>query len=265
MKPRAFVMLGLAVILAGVSVALARTWLHSRLKPDPAAQAPGVATTRIVVAAAPLRYGDEIRREHLRLAEWPATAVPDGAFGAPEQVLGEASAGPRVALRAIEANEPILAAKITGLGGRASLSTLIAPGMRATTIRVNDVNGVAGFVLPGDRVDVLLTRDQPGDRRGANPITDILLQNMKVLGVDQDAGEGRERAGVARAVTLEVTSIQAQKLTLAQRLGTLSLALRHVNTADAERPRTITVRDLRVGKAEVARPATLPGKDGAGP
>ena len=264
MKMRAYVMLGLALLLAGASVFLARNWVQSQVQPVAAVQdQQQVETTQVVVAASQLHYGNKVRREHLRVVDWPTAAVPEGSFKAVDEIIGKEKRGEdgnvikaedRVVLRTIEINEPILKSKITGFGGRASLSTLISPGMRATTIRVNDVNGVAGFVLPGDRVDILLTRDPKSSsrRRGGNLQTDILLQNMRVLGIDQDANEDRNKPAVVKAVTLEVTTTQAQKLTLAQKLGSLSLALRHVNTVDAEQPQSIKARDLRVGEANLA-------------
>ena len=276
MKTRAYVMLGLALLLAVASVFLARSWIQDRMQPVAAIQdKPQVETTQVVVAASKLQFGNKIRREHLRVVDWPAAAVPEGSFKSIDDILGKkeaakkgtgkAAAGgkeqnreipPRVALRTIEVNEPILKGKITGFGGRASLSTLIAPGMRATTIRVNDITGVAGFVLPGDRVDILLTRDPAGGggrrQRGKNLQTDVFLQNMKVLAIAQDANEDRNKPAVVKAVTLEVTPIQAQKLTLAQKLGSLSLALRHVNTVNAITPQSIKARDLRVGEANLA-------------
>ena len=138
-----------------------------------------------------------------------------------------------------------MASKVSGFGGRAILSAVIAPDMRAVTIRVNDVNGVAGFVLPGDHVDILLTRKEGG----SSLFTDVLLQNVKILGIDQVASENLEKPKVAKAATLEVTQIQAQKLALAQRVGQLSLALRDLLNVEAELTRTITVSDLRVGEA----------------
>jgi len=220
-------------------------------------------TTQVVVASTQLHFGNKVRREHLRVVDWPTAAVPEGSFKSVDSILGKDEVDPktgskkaredRVVLRTIEINEPILKNKITGFGGRASLSTLIAPGMRATTIRVNDVTGVAGFVLPGDRVDILLTRDPSSDeRRGKNLQTDVFLQNMKVLAIAQDANEDRSKPAVVKAVTLEVTPTQAQKLTLAQKLGSLSLALRHINTVNAVAPQSIKARDLRVGEANLA-------------
>jgi len=259
-------MLGLALLLAVASVFLARSWIQDRMQPVAAVQdKPQVETTQVVVAASKLQFGNKIQREHLRVVDWPAAAVPEGSFKSIDDILGKKETSgkeknkeipARVALRTIEVNEPILKGKITGFGGRASLSTLIAPGMRATTIRVNDITGVAGFVLPGDRVDILLTRDPNGTGgrrgRGGNLQTDVFLQNMKVLAIAQDANEDRSKPAVVKAVTLEVTPTQAQKLTLAQKLGSLSLALRHVNTVNAIAPQSIKARDLRVGEANLA-------------
>ena len=264
MKTRAYVMLGLALLLAGASVFLARNWVRSQVQPVAAvADKQKLETTQVVVASTQLHYGNRVRREHLRVVDWPTTAVPEGSFKSVDAILGDEDEvdpktgkkkpiEPRTALRTIEINEPILKSKITGFGGRASLSMMIAPGMRATTIRVNDITGVAGFVLPGDRVDILLTRNPGGGgKRGGNLQTDVFLQNMKVLAIAQDANEDRSKPGVVKAVTFEVTPVQAQKLVLAQKLGSLSLALRHVNTVNAEAVVSIKARDLRVGEANV--------------
>ena len=271
MKTRAYVMLGIALLLAGASVFLARNWVQNQVQPVAAIEdQKKLEITKVIVASTKLHFGNKIRREHLRVVDWPTAAVPEGSFKSIDEILGKEEvdektgvkkkAKDRTVLRTIEVNEPILKTKITGFGGRASLSTLIAPGMRATTIRVNDVSGVAGFVLPGDRVDVLLTRDPTsGKRRGNNLQTDVFLQNMKVLAIAQDANQDRNKAAVVKAVTLEVTPTQAQKLTLAQKLGSLSLALRHINTVNAEAPQSIKARDLNVGEANLAPEPKDPG------
>jgi pilus assembly protein CpaB len=139
--------------------------------------------------------------------------------------------------------------------------------MRAVTIRVNDVNGVAGFVLPGDRVDVLLTREENQASRTKNPITDILLQNVKVLGIDQKANDNEEQPKVVRAVTLEVEPFDAQKLALAVTVGSLALALRHEANADADYTRTVRVSDLkaRVLVEDKTEKVTATAGEGAAP
>jgi len=259
---RAVVMLGLALLLAGAAVYLARGWLESQV-PQAAEEQPQIALTKVVVATTTLYFGNTIRSEHVRLVDWPADALPPGSFQSVDELLGEAEE--RVVLRGMEVNEPVLKSKVSGFGGRASLSSVIAPDMRATTIRVNDVNGVAGFVLPGDRVDILLTRDPTAGatgRRGGgnNLITDVLLQNIKVLGIDQQASEEVDKPAVVKAVTLEITQFQAQKLVLAQQVGFLSLALRNTVNVDAETVRTVTLNDLRVGEANLS-----PNPDGTLP
>lgn len=239
MKKRALVMLAFALVLGLASVVMLRQWIGQQLLSNVKEQAK-VETTTIVVARASLSFGNRIGREHIQEVAWPAHAIPPGSFAKVDELIGGSEA--RVVLRPIEPNEPILAGKITGPGGRATLSTVVDPDMRAVTIRVNDVQGVAGFVLPGDRVDVLVTRPLGGDRD--RPITDVLLQNIKVLGIDQDANERKDKPVVAKAATVEVTPDQAQKLTLAAQVGTLSLALRNHADMDPAPVRTIGLSDL---------------------
>jgi pilus assembly protein CpaB len=193
-------------------------------------------------APTPLKFGDRLAKENLRLVDWPTGSVPEGTFKSIDDLLGPQS---RVALQAIQPNELILANKVTGPGQRASLSAVIASGMRAMTIRVNDILGVAGFVLPGDRVDIMLTREIVKDQ----PMTDVLLQNVKVLGIDQRSDQESNKPDVVKAVTIEVTTEQAQKLTLAARVGTLSLALRDVSNVELAPSRPISIKDLGITEA----------------
>jgi len=234
------VMIAFAVVFGLLAVFLAQSWLNRqaelRLKHMEAAQKP-VAGHTVVVAAAPLRFGMPLSQQTLREVSWPQEAIPAGTFGSIQQLT---AGGKRIVLASIEANEPVLASKITGPGQRATLSAVIGSGMRAITIRVNDVEGVAGFVLPGDHVDVLLTQ-QP-DKHSGN--TDVVLQNAKVLAVDQLADDSSEKPAVVKAVTLEVETVSAQKLSLAASLGTLSLVLRKAGEASLEGTRRVSVGDL---------------------
>ena len=143
-------------------------------------------------------------------------------------------------LASIERNEPILRTKITGPGQKATLSAVIQDGMRAVTIRTNDVEGVAGFVLPGDHVDVLLTRQS----ERATGMNDVVIQNARVLAVDQLADDAADRPTVARAVTLEVDTVAAQKIALAASLGNLSLMLRRAGEQHMDATRRVTASDL---------------------
>ena len=254
MNIRAFWMLSLALVLAGGSVFLARNWLQNQIQPAAVqqVQAPQIEVTKVVVAATPLYFGNEIRRPNLREVDWPADAVPPGGFSSIDEFLGDESEK-RVVLRAIEINEPILRRKVSGFGGRATLSAVISPEMRASTISMSLDRGVAGFVLPGDHVDVMLTRKPTGGDAGGggNLITDVLLQNIKVLGINQNANNAENKPQVPSAVTFEVTTVQAQKLVLAQRLGQLNLALRHVTNVAPETPKTVSLKDLKVGEVNL--------------
>ncbi|WP_245472977.1 Flp pilus assembly protein CpaB, partial [Mesorhizobium sp. M7A.F.Ca.MR.148.00.0.0] len=159
----------------------------------------GAQRDTVVVAAMPLKFGDPLSADKLREIPWPAGAVPAGAFKTTKEAL--AGEGTRQALQTISANEPILTSKITGPGQRATLSAVLGEGMKAVSIRVNDVLGVAGFVFPGDRVDVLLTRTARGDGGADQSFVDVLLQSMKVLAVDQVADESKDSPTVVKSVT----------------------------------------------------------------
>lgn len=239
-------MLALAIGLGGTSVVMLKGWMNSQLAGRPASAAQ--ATVPVVVARMPLPFGSRIHRENLAIVPWPADSVPQGTFSVIDDLVAKNEE--RVVLRSMEPAEPILVSKISGPGGRATLSTVVGKDQRAVTIRVNDVLGVAGFVLPGDRVDVLLTRKEDNNRD--HPTTDVLLQNIRVLGIDQDASDRKDKPTVARAVTLEVSPDEAQKLTLGTQVGVLSLALRNQSDSDLETVRTIGVTDLRPHRQTVA-------------
>lgn len=238
-------MLLAAVGLSIVAGVMAQSWLEQQRKSNsPVVIQKRVDATKVVVASQPLRFGTELVAANLREVDWPSGAIPSGAFTSVSDLLKGNER--RVVLSAIEPNEPILKWKITGPGQRASLSAVIDTGMKAITIRVNDVNGIAGFVLPGDRVDVLLTRTEldPSDQKRKTKINDIILQHVRVLGVDQMADDRSEAPVVAKAVTLEVSSEDAQRLTLAADVGSLSLALRSAGATAASDARRITIEDL---------------------
>jgi len=234
------VMTGFAVLFGLLAVFVAQSWLNSqaemRMKSLEAQKKP-IATTTIVVARRSLRFGNQLSKLSLREIPWSSEALPAGSFSKIDDVLQE---GARVVLTSIEKNEPILATKITGPGQRATLSAVLGDGMKAITIRVNDVEGVAGFVLPGDRVDVVLTRQV--NKGAAN--NDVVLQNIKVLAIDQTADERAEKPSVVKAVTLEVDTVDAQKLALAGAIGTLSLLLRKAGETTEQNTRRVTVSDL---------------------
>jgi pilus assembly protein CpaB len=246
LRTSTLVMIGFAVLFGLLAVFIAQSWLNSqaelRMKSLEAQKKP-VETQTVVVASKSLRFGNELTSTSLKEIPWPEGAVPAGAFAKISDVLSGSSR--RVVLTPIEANETILSSKITGPGQRATLSATLQDGMRAVTIRVNDVEGVAGFVLPGDRVDVALTRQL--DKAAAT--TDVVLQNTRVLAVDQTADERNDKPSVVKAVTLEVDTAAAQKLALAASVGSLSLMLRKAGEVATETTKRVTLSDLINGGA----------------
>lgn len=237
MRASTLVMIGFAVVFGLLAVFIAQAWLNNQanMRAQNMETKPTEMQT-VVVAKQPLRFGTELNASMLAEVPWPAASMPGGAFNKISEVL----TGRRVVLTAIEPNEPVLSLKITGPGQRATLSALVKPGMKAVTVRVNDVEGVGGFVLPGDRVDVVLTRQIEKGRA----TTEVVLQNARVLAVDQSADERAAKAAVAKSVTLEVTTVEAQKVWLASSVGNLSLLLRQAGDVSDSRTRKVTLDDL---------------------
>ncbi|MBZ0149269.1 MAG: Flp pilus assembly protein CpaB [Pseudorhodoplanes sp.] len=249
MRSSTIVMIAFAVVFGLLAVFIAQSWLNSqaemRMKSLEANKKP-IATRTIVVAGKSLRFGSELSGGALREIPWPEQAIPAGAFATIADLTKE---GRRVVLSPIEANEPILGWKITGPGQRATLSAMLRDGLKAVTIRVNDVEGVAGFVLPGDYVDVALTRQN--EKTAAT--SDVILQSARVLAIDQMADERSDKPSVVKAVTLEVDTVAAQKISLAASIGTMSLILRKAGEANAEFTRRISAADLSAPSAPVAK------------
>ncbi|MDE2383158.1 MAG: Flp pilus assembly protein CpaB [Alphaproteobacteria bacterium] len=233
-------MLALAVVFGVVAVVLANVWLTSQ---KPTAQvssaAPEPAAT-LVVASRDVTYGEALTPENLREIAWPASALPSGSYSKIADVTAD---GGHLALTSLSPNEPILKWKISGAGGRAALSEMVASGMRAVAIRVNDLGGVAGFVLPGDRVDVLYTKTASGTEQDGSS-TDILIQNVKVLAADQTVDQKTGKPIQAKDVTVEVSEADSQKLALAQTVGIVSLALRAAGSSEVSQPKRIVSAEL---------------------
>ena len=240
---RNLVIIGVAVLLGLLAVFIANSYFGA-VEKNQARVAQEQKLARIVVASQPLAFGTALTADNLRLQNWPAMAVPQGAFTS----LAAALAHNRVALRPIVINEPVLADKVSGLDGRATLAANLPPGMRATTIPISNVSGVAGFALPGTTVDVILTRQIPGDgAQQQDQMSDVILENVHILAIDQLADEKTGEPKVGATATLQTDLYSAQKLALAQKIGTISLALRNVENQQPAALTTVTVRDLPGG------------------
>jgi pilus assembly protein CpaB len=212
---RALIVMAVAVVFALAAVAMAGRWLLRQ---------PSNQAGRIVVAGADINLGQRLAPEMLKLADWPADSVPKNAFTDPARLSG------RVLKTSVLAGEPLSEAKLAPAGTLGGLSALITEGKRAITVRVNDVVGVAGFALPGNYVDIIVStqKDPAGEAVSREQtISKIVLERILVLAVAQEVNRDETKPRVVNAVTLEVTPAQAETLDLARSVGTLSLALRN--------------------------------------
>lgn len=180
--------------------------------------APTYVSQRVVVAARDIPMGTTLDPTHLQIRQWPENLIPAGSFEQAEDLIS------RVARISLVAGEPILEAKLAPMGSTGGFSTLIPPGKRAVTVAVNVVSGVAGFLLPGTRVDVLVTVSLSG--KAEERVTRTILQNVEVMAVDQTFQKDDEDPIQVKSVTLLVSPEEAEALSLAANEGVLHLALR---------------------------------------
>jgi len=250
--------LAVAIILGLVAVYIANIYIGGSKQ-----QAQLQGTSKVAVAAIPMAFGTELTPDKVRFVDYPKASIPPGAYADGVQLLPAGQK--RFALMPISVNEPILADKISAPGAGASIAALLPEGMRAATVRIDDVSGVAGFVQPNDTVDVLITRTvQAG--AAAQQVTDVLLQNVRVLAIDQQAKNPDGTPKVGRTATFEVAPLDAQKLALAQTTGSLSLVLRKPGDANNPVVETVSMNDLRYNMYSGARypaPAVVGGLGGA--
>lgn len=221
----------LGVVIAGSAV----VYTHAFIK-VPGAQEP---IRDVVVAVGDIPFGQIIDKEMLAVQSWPAHAVPSGSFSSLDEIIDDREGQERRARSALVEGDILLASKISDFGKPVSITQQIDPMMRAVTISVNDVTGVAGLIAPADRIDLTLTRNVDQQL-----MTSTILQDVEVLGIDHP-GNGKNRSsGNAKTVTVQVEPGDAQKLALAQQAGTLSLSLRHIDAADRPALGSIGVSDL---------------------
>jgi len=271
-RKNTIITLGASAAFGVLAIVLARgfinTAVNTQYEQAQAVKAPKQAkkmkTVSVMVADMKLMPGTPLTEQSVNLVEFPAKAVPEGSYKSYEALFLYPN-NPSVVLTQMAQGEPILAFKLSAPGGRASLSAHLSENMRAVSIRVNDVSGVAGFVRPDDYVDVLFTREiEPtgigrygknakGSDRKPTFTTEILLQDIKVLGTDQTTSLGGDGPKLAKTITLEVDALQAQKLDLAKAVGSMTLALRATGTNEILMARALRVGDLTEKKARPKR------------
>lgn len=244
--------LGASALLGLGALFVAKVWLPGSSPGATRAAAgdlPAAALTPVVAAAGAVPFGHKLEAKNLTVIRMPASAVPEGAYSSIQQVIGLDGGAP-VTLTALVNHEPILPAKVSGGGARPSVAATISPGMRAYTIKVDDVAGGGGHVLPGDRVDVILVQEivRTGAVEGAsttkNVIATLVIQNVRVLGMDLVADPAATEKSPPKTATLEVTALDAGKLSAAGQAGALSLALRRSGSTDVAQLRPMTLPEL---------------------
>jgi len=207
----------------------------------------------LVVASRAIKYGEKFDAGMLKVIKVPKTAVPQGSFTTVEQVLAADHGGAPVALTPLASSEAILPTKISGPGARPTVAAEVAEGFRAYTIKVDDASGVGGHALPGDRVDVVLMRDVTPNGPTRTYVSHVVVQNVRVLGVDLNADPTSSKPASPNTATLEVSIEDSQKLAIAATLGELSLALRRNGEATIARAGTMRVNDFLGGGAVSSR------------
>lgn len=216
--------------LAGSAVMMAKNYISKyqyALAQANAQKVENIATVDVFVASRALKYGERLTQDAVRLVQWPQDSVPEGTYSTLEALFPPEFKGEfRVVLRTVEANEAVLAVKITKPGQDAGITSRLKRGMRAFAIKVDVASGVSGFLRPGDRVDIYWTGSLGQiDERRRGELTRLIQANIELIAVDQSAGGDIDSASIARTVTVTVLPKQVAALAQAQTTGRLSLSL----------------------------------------
>jgi pilus assembly protein CpaB len=228
------------LVAAGASLVLYRVLIN---RPVPTTTGPALA--QVAVATKDLEVGTVLKADDVKVADWPG-AIPVGATTDISKILG------RGVITAIFAKEPIISSRLAPAGAGGGMAAMIPQGMRAVAVRVNEVVGVAGFVVPGMHVDVLISGNSPGGNTSLGTLTQTLLQNIEVLSAGQDFKKDAEGKPImVQVVNMLVTPTQAEQLSLAASQTSIQLVLRNPLDHDiAKTPGTALQRLFSNGKLQ---------------
>lgn len=227
--------------MAGGAAFVANEWVVARVMPGEAAEDD---SAHVVAAAVPIPFATKVEERHVKLVEMPEGLTPDGFFKTIEEVVG------KVSTTKISRGEILVTERFRAHAAGSTLAALVDEHMRAVTVRVDDVVGVAGFLLPGNTVDVLASRKIPNQRA----VTETILRNIKVLAVDQQATAEENEPVIVRAVTLEMLPKQAEALFRARTEGTIQLTLRNPMEPDYVSPPAPVPKKQVVRRPPAKRP-----------
>ena len=249
---RAFLFLILAIALGIGAAFTAQRWLEQQRSLPTATAKP--TTQPVAVVRQDTSVGSLLNERELVTVDWPLEYVPQGAYSNPSQLQG------RVLRRPLASGEPVLESALLPEGAQGGLVSVIDPSQRAMSVKVDPVVGVAGFVVPGAHVDVLVTiTRKDGDGMAYSK---VILQDIRVLAIDQKLEEAKEgEPQLVQVVTMEVSPEQAEKLTHAAHEGRLQLALRNPSDREIVETHSVSVREVlgvprRTSRPRVARSST---------
>lgn len=243
MDVRKVIILVGAVLIAGVTAFFARSmFAGAAVSTATAAPAPEIGT-EVLVAVKPLPIGTIVTAEHFAFRPWPKDMVEKAYFLKSE--TDPATLVGKVVRHTVTAGQPVTQGALVGPGESGFLAAALGPGMRAVTVHISDTSSVGGFIFPGDRVDLLLTQEVPGEGTALR-VAETVMRNLRVLAIDQNADTMSNQPKVGRTLTIEVTPKLAEKIAVAQTLGVLSLTLRAIADNAAELERAIAAGEVEV-------------------
>lgn len=240
MNLRNVLVLLVALVIAGFAAMLARGWLldqREAMRPKPVAAAPQAPATYVLVAKASLKPGNFVQPGNLDWVVWPKEGVVKGFVVKSEKTKPEDFVG-SVARVTITAGEPVIETKFVKPGDRGFMAAVLTPGNRAATVPITATSGNAGFIFPGDRVDLILTAkfgERTDTGEGGRNYAATIVEDLRVLAIDQKTENAKGETAIGRTATLEVTPHQAELIALGMQMGQLALSLRPL-TEDADSP-----------------------------
>jgi len=224
MNARGIILTVIALVLSGLTIVMARSWLESNQQQAGTSISAPVTGPQILVARSNLAIGHIISADDLDQVTWPNDDYNANYIVASQTASAELVGS--VVRHGVIAGEPITRARLVARGDRGFLAAVLAPGMRAVTIAVDRTAGISGFIFPGDRVDVILTHEIGGTLEQSRKVSETVLRNSRVLAVDMRTNDQDSTPEIAKAVTIEVSPATAERIAVARRMGEISLSLR---------------------------------------
>jgi pilus assembly protein CpaB len=244
MKLTSLLMAAIGMSFAGGSAYMAHDYMETRTNRAAAEQRPELVS--VMIAAQDIPFGAPLEAHMMTVRPWPREALPEGAFSESADLLPGNGNDARRARTEIPRGQPILASQVSGFGEKVTIVETLSENGRAVAIEVDAETAAGGFVTPGDYVDVVLTQGRNETLRAVT-----ILQNIRVIAVDQDANERSDAPQISRTVTVEVTPEQGQTLALAQQAGRLSPMLRNYGIGDDRPLRSLRLSDVLLEESPV--------------